>query len=1712
MRYKAFISYSHDDEAEAKRLHHRLERFRPPKGLELADGSRPVRLYPIFRDRDETAASPSLPTTIEVALQSSQHLIVLCSPAAAASEWVNAEIRLFADIASPEQIFPLIVGGDPLSCFPPALLELLDDPLAPDLREGMDGFNDGTLKLIAGLWGMPFSTLKNRDAAWRRRRAQLNLLIAAAIGGLAVFAVLSAWRAEEQKQLAESEAKIAEARSLASLARFTLDRNPGEASVAAMVAVQSLAQSDTPEAKSVLRDALTRAPLGANVLPFPWRSPRTAISDDAKVTAFLSAYASDQEPAYSEIVTLAPDLTERSRLPFEGLAVPVFSVDGTWMAIAGKVRRLLIQRVDTREIVLDQPITSGASVAFSESGNDLYAATQLGEILRWRAGQQIAESLTAIPTSGSRLALPQLAISADGQWLLHSERGKQSNVISTANGTIRTLPFSKVYVATGFMEHEPAGALVQASDGHVLTYDSFNNGTLWDVESMQTLWTFNDQRNYPSRKEANVISADGKLFARGYINDGVVLRNMADGADVREYSHGGDVLSVQFIDGARRLATGGEGGVSIWNLAADEVPIRCAVDVYVTAMVVETGKETLLLGTSDGRLIRCDPATGKILAERRFRGQIESIAIAPDGLAVSLKLSAMSDNWTEIAFVNNDTGKTVHRSINEPFDDIKLSADGTSAATRSWLKSDVAIWDTAAGEIVSRIKANGTLVGFASDGERLLMQGDSLAVFDVESGERVMNLGESAGVRSISSQLDDTLLITDGDTESGREHWGWNAQSGERLWRVPGAAAIAPDGEIYAIDDRPAERLVVMNRALNDEIGWIPFSGKTLDVALGASGSRLIASRRTQDAEGHYLVESELWDVQSRTRLWKRQRSINAGPQQFVSLTKERALFVEGTLDNDQGSTTQLEILDWESGETVFQHESTGFESAFWVVGPDHRELLLTLGGETMLLDMSNGAKLWTVPDEFKRGMAFTPDGAHVIAVRSFSEDKNEIVVLDRRNGVEIGKWTVDEQVMDVAVTSDSKQVLSALRDDNWNGIKAWRIDNLALVYELEMDAAPRMLVPLQVPHELIVMDFAGVVRVFDLRDGRSLRRFHMSISAGAGKGAFSADGQRAYTVVGSRIRLWNTESGIELATLATKGEVSAFAVSHDGKKIAFVSRRMRTASNGAISDVVEIWEPESGEDVVTLPTVDPLYLAYDPTDSVIAIRSGKGMMRVVDADTLSPRFTIRTMVNGEWPYANETIFSRDGAYLAQVETADYGQGNITDPRAALRIFDIKSGAELARFDISRQTVTPAFASGFIYVDNAGRVRHFDTGVQSLDQLLAVDSAVKVLPVPNSDQLMLSNGWGGNALIDIATGERIDLIASTDDEFTNDSAVDSTGRYVATLTQYSREEERGSKIQVFDAKTGDELAGLQRAELKLGNIEFARSGEMIVVSQVAENAVISNGEQTGALFTWYWRDDQFQPLINDNLVSGFAVSADGESLVTSEGSQEWDSEKVHGRLQSRQVRLADRSVGTPLPRASDMSQISVSSNGKRFGLFSHASPISGAIYNTHGDTLRNIAIQDAAFYASPLGFIQDSDLFVIGERSGARIINISTGTVRRMRVPGRARHYALSGDNAFIAIGGDEFVSIWDLATFERVADLQVAGLRAIAFAGSDARALIAVTRRGVERLEWDPTALIKIACKTYRNDNWESGRSRITASEAKGLCSENPCTHHGRY
>ena len=95
-KYYAFISYSRQDEEWAMWLQHELEHYHLPDNLKNREDL-PKEFHPVFRDVDELKAG-DLPTQICKALESSMHLIVICSPHAVNSQWVNKEITDFIEI------------------------------------------------------------------------------------------------------------------------------------------------------------------------------------------------------------------------------------------------------------------------------------------------------------------------------------------------------------------------------------------------------------------------------------------------------------------------------------------------------------------------------------------------------------------------------------------------------------------------------------------------------------------------------------------------------------------------------------------------------------------------------------------------------------------------------------------------------------------------------------------------------------------------------------------------------------------------------------------------------------------------------------------------------------------------------------------------------------------------------------------------------------------------------------------------------------------------------------------------------------------------------------------------------------------------------------------------------------------------------------------------------------------------------------------------------------------------------------------------------------------------------------------------------------------------------------------------------------------------------------------------------------------------------
>ena len=216
--YRAFISYSHSDEAWARWLQRALEGFRLPKSLRQSQPALPARLFPIFRDRDELASGGDLSESIRKAMDDSDALIVICSPAARASRWVNEEIRRFRASGRGHRIFCLLVAGSPdphaLDCaFPSAILQdengnIIHEPLAADATPGGDGKRNAMLKIAAGLLDVGVDDLKRRDA--QRQARFWSIVAAGAIFislltiGLAVYALNAKRESEIRRSQAEN--------------------------------------------------------------------------------------------------------------------------------------------------------------------------------------------------------------------------------------------------------------------------------------------------------------------------------------------------------------------------------------------------------------------------------------------------------------------------------------------------------------------------------------------------------------------------------------------------------------------------------------------------------------------------------------------------------------------------------------------------------------------------------------------------------------------------------------------------------------------------------------------------------------------------------------------------------------------------------------------------------------------------------------------------------------------------------------------------------------------------------------------------------------------------------------------------------------------------------------------------------------------------------------------------------------------------------------------------------------------------------------------------------------------------------------------------------------------------------------------------------------------------------------------------------------------
>jgi WD40 repeat protein/tetratricopeptide (TPR) repeat protein len=626
-RYDVFISYSRKDTAFVGTLEKALEGYKAPASLPLER-----RRLVVFRDAQDLTG-PEYGVSIQASLRRSKRLLVICSPNASRSAYVDQEIEWFLQTHAGADVISLLLDGapnnevpadDPRRAFPAQLCKALAMPLAVDYRSFDAGrhkpakppYEGPWYTLLANIYGIDRSTIEERDRQRQRRERRIAVGVTAAVmlslAGAAVFSWMQMRRAEEQRDVAVRGFS----RYLAMESEKSIALQPERALLLATESArttQDLDKAVTYEAELALRRALatsagTRLGTGVGDTAYSADSRWLASIDDSGTVSVRDLKAPGRRP---QAVTL-PD-TQRGRIrfgPAHGLAVR--TSDRTRLALldARDLSRAPRWLAATHGTIRDFEFSGdGKSLLMFDDGPDV----QVADLDRPDGpvalqGHVLAKALDDM--RGSQSA----ALSSSGRWVASSGYDKAFLLWDRKSGETSPRRLLEGFnLGSPVFSPDERWLLVRTSS---LTYPSVDDDVLWYLggDAPQRV-PMNRTPAAQGMPEARV-SSGSRYLAREFVPGDRLLLASSSGTELWKLSPAGARLERKlpeeiFAGGGdgRHFATARSSGgqhptfeISLWNLDAAEPEARVEVEGSLQTLQYSVSGQRLAALVNEGEL------------------------------------------------------------------------------------------------------------------------------------------------------------------------------------------------------------------------------------------------------------------------------------------------------------------------------------------------------------------------------------------------------------------------------------------------------------------------------------------------------------------------------------------------------------------------------------------------------------------------------------------------------------------------------------------------------------------------------------------------------------------------------------------------------------------------------------------------------------------------------------------------------------------------------------------------------------------------------------------------------------------------------------------------------------------------------------------------------------------------------------------------------
>jgi WD40 repeat protein len=762
-----FISYRHvePDRHVAEWLHGAVETFPVPRALRPPGGS--ARLGRVFRDEEELSASSNLPKEIEQALNHSKWLIVVCSPRAAQSRWVNREIEYFRQLGRDQQILALLIEGEPASSFPASLHDVRgelrpqeivqhDEPLAADMRArdtpGQRIRHFAKLRLLATILGCRFDDLRQRE----QERQQRRLLLLTGVMSLVLVVVgFMGWLANEQRKEAQLQRDITRTQLLAIQARRAEAgaTSPDEIELAGALALASIAIAHQSN-RSVEADAIETVTSVLMRLPLAVISQGSAVRPRALLSSGVTSLA---VLADGRLASGSYDGNIKI-WPKEGAGEPVVLTHG------GEVLSLAV--------LPDGRLASGG--IDNDGAIKLWSKDGTGEPEVFSHGSPV-DSL-AVLADGRLVSGGGL----DGKIKLWPKGGRGDPVVLSHGSGVRALAvLADGRLASGGADSkirlwpkDGAGApVVLTHDGEVLSLAVLPDGRwasggyggikIWPKEGAGALVVL----SHGSQVLSLAVLADGRLASGG--TDGTIKLWPKDGAGAPVVlMHGSPVLSLAVLADGRLASGGDDDKIKLWPKDGTGEPVVLSYGSPVRSLAVLADGRLASDGEDDKiKLWPKDGTGGPAVLSHPSRVQLMPPGPRPLAVLADGRLASGADDGTIKLWPKDDAGEPVvlsHGSLGLPslsvLPDGRLASGGGDGTIKLWPKDDAGepVVLSHGGVVLSlAVLADGRLASGADGGTIKLWPKDGAGVPVVLSnGSAVLSL----------------TVLTDGRLASGGEN------------------------------------------------------------------------------------------------------------------------------------------------------------------------------------------------------------------------------------------------------------------------------------------------------------------------------------------------------------------------------------------------------------------------------------------------------------------------------------------------------------------------------------------------------------------------------------------------------------------------------------------------------------------------------------------------------------------------------------------------------------------------------------------------------------------------------------------------------------------------------------------------------------------------------------------------------------------------------